>query len=114
MPLIPHHPVTNFGPFAKWGIDFMTCNSHLAEGHAYIIVAIGYFTKWAEEMPTLAIDGKIVSQLIFNHIIARFGVPQAIVTDHGSHFRHYMVAEFTSKLGLRHDSSTSYYPQANG
>ena len=55
-------------------------------------------------MPTLATDGKTATQFIFNHIIARFGVPQAIVTDHGSHFRNYMVAELTSKSGLRHDS----------
>ena len=65
-------------------------------------------------MPTLATDGKTSDQFIFNQIISRFGVPQAIVTDHGSHFWHYMVAELTSTLGLRHDSSTLYYPQANG
>ena len=92
----------------------MTCNPHSAGGHADIIVAVDYFTKWAEAMPTFATDGKIAAQLILNHIIARFGVPQAIVTDQGSHFRHYMVVELTSKLVLRHDNSTPYYPQANG
>ena len=65
-------------------------------------------------MPTLAANGKTAPQFIFNHIIARFGVPQAIVTDHGTHFQDYMMAELTSKLGLRHDSSTPYYPQVNG
>ena len=65
-------------------------------------------------MPTLDADDKRKIQFIFNHIISRFGVPQAIVTDHGSHFRHYMVAELTSKLGLHHDNSMPYYPQANG
>ena len=65
-------------------------------------------------MPTLVADNKIVAQFIFNHIIARFGVPQAIVTDHGSHFWHYMVAELTSKLGLHNDNSAPYYPQGNG
>ena len=108
------HPIVIVGPFAKWGIDFMMCNPHLARGHAYIIIAVDYFTKWAKTMPTLAADGKTVAQFIFNHIIARFGVAQSIVTDHGSHFRHYMVAELTSRLGLRHDSSTPNYPQANG
>ena len=49
-----------------------------------------------------------------NHIIARFGVPQAIIIDHGSHFRNIMMTELTDQLGLRHDSSTPYYPQANG
>ena len=81
---------------------------------AYIIVVVDYFTKWAEAMPTLAADSKTTAQFIFNHIIARFGVPQAIFTDHGSHFWHYVVAELTSKLGLRHNRSTLYYPQANG
>ena len=92
----------------------MTCNPHSARGHAYRIVAMDYFTKWAKEMPTLSADGKTTAQFIFNHIITRFGVPQAIITDHGSHFWDYMMAEMTSKLGLRHDNSTPYYPQANG
>ena len=51
---------------------------------------------------------------MFNHTIARFGVPQAIITDHGSHFWNIMMTELTDQLGLRHDSSTPYYPQANG
>ena len=73
-----------------------------------------YLSKWAEAMPTLTAGGKKTAQFIFNHVITRFGVPQAIVTDHGSHFRHYIMAELTSKLGIRHESSASYYPQANG
>ena len=44
-PPLPLHPVITIGPFAKWGVDFMTCNPHSAGGHAYIIVAVDYFTK---------------------------------------------------------------------
>lgn len=36
-------------------------------------------------MPTRETDGKSAAQFIFNHVIARFGVPQAIFIDHGSH-----------------------------
>ena len=50
----------------------------------------------------------------FNYVISQFGVPQVIVTDHGSHFRNHMMNELTAKLGLSHDSSTPYYPQSNG
>jgi hypothetical protein len=46
----PLHPVVSVGPFAKWGIDFMTCHPHSVGGHGYIIVAVDYFTKWAEAM----------------------------------------------------------------
>jgi hypothetical protein len=71
-------------PFVKWGIDFMACHPHSAGGHGYIIVAVDYFTKWAKAMLKFHNTGKTATLLIFNHIIAHFGVPQDIVTDHGS------------------------------
>jgi hypothetical protein len=88
----------------------MTCNPHLVGGHGYIIVAMDYFTKWAEAMPTFDNTRKTAVLFIFNHIVTRFGVPQAIVTDHGSHFHNFMMSELTEKLGLRHENSTPYYP----
>lgn len=113
-PPAPLHPVVTVGPFAKWGIDHTSYNPHSAGGHGYIITAVDYFTKWAEVMPTLNEDGHTVAQFLFNHVITRFGVPQAIVTDHGKHFRHHMMTLLTTQLGLRQDSSTLYYPQSNG
>jgi len=92
----------------------MTCKPTWAGGHGYIIVAMDYFTKWAETMPTLNNSGETNVLFFFNHVVARFGVLQAIVTDHGSHFHNHMMIELNAKLGLSHDSSTPYYPQANG
>ena len=82
----PLHHVIVVGSFSELGIDFMHCETTSVGGHGYIIVSIDYFTKWVEEMPTYVEDGKNVALFLFNHVIARFGVPQAIVTDHGSHF----------------------------
>jgi hypothetical protein len=64
----------------------MQCKPTLARGHGYIIVIINYFTKWDEVMPTFLNDDRTATLFVFKHIIARFGVPQAIVTNHGSHF----------------------------
>jgi transposase InsO family protein len=105
--------VVSVGPFVKWGIDFMTCHPHSIGRHGYIIVAVDYFTKWVEVMPTFNNTKRTATLFIFNHIISRFDVPQSIVTDHGSHFRNFMMSEITEKLGLLHDNSTPYYPQAN-
>eukprot|EP00253_Pinus_taeda_P014401 PITA_14401 len=107
------HPIIIIGPFAKWGIDYMTHNPRSVEGQGYIIIVVDYRTKWTEAMPTYSVDGKTAAQFLSNHVIYRFNVPQAIVTDHGPHFRDHMMAELTSALGLRHDGSTPYYPQAN-
>ena len=108
--LSPLHHVIYVGPFSKWGIDFMHCNPTLVEGHGYIIIAVDYFTKWAKEIPTYVEDGKTVVLFLFNHVIARFGVPQAIVINHESHFRNHMMVELSSKLGFGHENSTPYYP----
>ena len=81
------HPVITFGPFAKWGIEFVHCRPTSAGGHGYIIVAVDYFTKWAEAMRTYAKYRKITALFMFNHITARFGIPRAIMTDHGHTFK---------------------------
>jgi hypothetical protein len=106
----PLHPEVFIGTFTKWGIDFMTCNPQSIGGNGYIIVVMDYFKKWAEAMPTFDNTRKIVSLFIFNHIVTRFRIPQAIVTDHGSHFQNFMMSELTEKLDLRHENSTPYYP----
>ena len=76
----------------------MHCNPTSVRGHGYIIVAVEHFTKWAEAMPTYAEDGKLSTLFLFNHIIAWFGVPQAIVTDHGSHFCNQMMPDLSTNL----------------
>ena len=53
----------------------MHCNPTSVGGHGYIIIVIDYFTKWAQAMPTYVEDGKIAALFLFNHVIARFGVP---------------------------------------
>eukprot|EP00253_Pinus_taeda_P008174 PITA_08174 len=65
-------------------------------------------------MPTLNNTGETAALFFFNHVVSRFGVPQARVADHGSHFRNHMMVELIAKLVLFHDSSTPYYLQANG
>jgi hypothetical protein len=87
----PLHPIVVVDPFAKWGIDFMQCKPTSARGHGYIIIAVDYFTKWVEAMPTFH-----------------------IVTDHKSHFQNQMMGELCTKLGFHHENSSPYYPQANG
>eukprot|EP00253_Pinus_taeda_P031198 PITA_31198 len=113
-PPAPLQPVVAVGPFAKWGIDFMTCNPTSTKGHGYIIVVVDYFTKWAEAMPTLNNSGETAALFFFNDVVSKFGIPQAIFIDHGSHFRNHMMVELATKLGMSHNSSTPYYPQANG
>ena len=62
--LAPLFPVIVVGPFTKWGIDYVTCNPVSSGGHKYIIVAVDYFTKWAEAMPTFKDNGETAAYFI--------------------------------------------------
>jgi hypothetical protein len=57
-------------------------------------------------MPTFLNDGHTTTLFNFNHIITRFGVPQSIVIDHGSHFQNQMMSELHVKLGFCHEKSS--------
>jgi hypothetical protein len=107
-------PTMVVGPFTKWGIYFTTCHLVSARGHCYIIIAVNYFTKWVEAMSTFINDEEMTTLLIFNQIVARFGISKDIVTDHGSHFHNKMMSKLTSKLWFKREHSSPYYPQESG
>jgi len=97
----PLFHVFTFGPFTKRGIYFTTFQPALAKDHKHIIVAIDYFTKWVEDMPTFNNDGETTYLFLFNQIISHFGIIKEIVIDHGSHFQNNMMPVLASKLGFR-------------
>ena len=72
--LAPLHPIITIGPYTKWGVDFMDCNLASAGGHHHIIVAIDYFMKWEEDIPTIKHDNEIAMHFIFNQIITQFNI----------------------------------------
>ena len=73
-------------------------------------MAVNYFMKWVEAMPTVKSDGETAAHFIFNQIITWFGIPKELVTDHGRHFQSKMMEELDSKLGYKQEHSSSYYP----
>ena len=91
----------------------MDCNPASVKGNHHIIVAIDYFMKWAEAMPTVKSDDETAAHFVFNQIITWFRILKELVTNHGSHFQNRMMEDLASKLGYKQEHSSSYYPQAN-
>ncbi|KAI8572871.1 hypothetical protein RHMOL_Rhmol01G0234000 [Rhododendron molle] len=106
--------MTSPWPFFVWGINVIgMIRPSASNGHRLILVVIDYFTKWveAESYKTLAVVQ--VAQFIRKNIIYRYGVPQAFVSDNGTHFKGRILELFDEfKIQIHH--STVYRPQANG
>ena len=78
-----------------------------SNGHEYILVAIDYFTKWVEAAFYFVLKAKHVARFIENNIIFRYGIPQEIISDNGSHFEGD-VRTIMELYNIEHHKSSPY------
>ncbi|KAK9047176.1 hypothetical protein V6N11_053027 [Hibiscus sabdariffa] len=99
--------------FDVWGLDFM--GSFVSSvGNTYIILAVGYVSKWVEAKATRNNDARTTVNFLKNSIFSRFGTPRAIISDRGTHFLNRVIEALMKKHGVTHRIATSYHPQSNG
>jgi transposase InsO family protein len=96
-------------------LDFIgPINPPSSAGQVFILTATDYFTKWDEVVPLKhSTDDQVIS-FLENNIFSRFGLPLEIITDNGPTFISAKLTQFLAKLGVKHFTSSSYYPQGNG
>ena len=80
----------------------------------FVLVAVNYFTKWAETEALANIRDVDVKKFVWKNIITRFGVRDSLISDNGLQFDSLAFREFCSNLGIRNRYSSSAYPQSNG
>ena len=80
----------------------------------FLLVAIGYFTKWVEAEALATITETKVQNFVWKNIVCRFGFPRTIISDNGRQFDSQAFRSFCSNLGIRNKYSSPGHPQANG
>ncbi|CAJ2637946.1 unnamed protein product [Trifolium pratense] len=101
-------------PFSWWGMDLLGPFPTAAGQNKYLIVAVDYFTKWIEAEPLAHITTFNVLRFLKRNILARFGIPQVVVTDNGTQFTDNKVREFMAKIGTTQHFTSVEHPQTNG
>jgi transposase InsO family protein len=79
-----------------------------------VLLATDYFTKWVEVIPLKKVTLENMIELVKEHIIYRFGIPQTITIDQGTQFTSSEFREFAESMGIRLLNTSPYYAQANG
>lgn len=77
------------------------------------VVMVDYYSKFFE----VSHLSNSKSKTVINHIkpqLARYGIPEVIVSDYGSEFSSHEFAEFAREYGFKHITSSPRYPQSNG
>lgn len=80
----------------------------------FYIVAVDYFTKWAEASLLATITEQQCRRFVWKQIVCRFGLPEHLITDNARQFEARPWVEFCKMYAIRHTTSFVAYPQANG
>nr|GEZ52075.1 reverse transcriptase domain-containing protein [Tanacetum cinerariifolium] len=97
---MPHNSIQVCEIFDVWGIDFMGPFSS-SKGNKYILVAVGYLSKWVEAKALPTNDARVVVKFL-KSLFSRFGTPEAIISDRGTHFCNDQFARVMSKYEVTH------------
>ena len=108
------HPISNPWPFAQWGLDIIDSFPRATGNRRFILVAMGYFTKWAEAEALANIRDADVNKFVWRNIVTRFGVPESLVSNNGLQFDSRAFRNFFSDFGIKNMYSILAYPQSNG
>src|SRR4051812_2026553 len=99
-------------PFEFIFLDFVINLPTTAQKNHHMITLTEGLTKWCEAKPVKAATVKEAA-IFLHETVHRFGLPQVVVTDNGSHF-HGEFHELCQKLGIHHRFGTVYHPQTTG
>lgn len=84
------------------------------KGFRYILTCIDRFTRWPEAFPLADITAETIASSFYSGWIARFGIPDEIVSDQGRQFESTLFKDMLTLLGIKRCRTTAYNPAANG
>src|SRR5258705_12317301 len=109
--------IPNKVPDQHWQVISIDMIGELPDSKGYnaILMVVDRLSKWIHAIPTVtSLDSAGVAQLFLEHIWHHHGLPEEVISDHGSAFISNFSCELTAFLGVKLTPSTSYHPQTDG
>ena len=101
------------GPFEMIGVDVLQLPLSYGRNQ-YAVVFQDYLTKWPEVFAVADQKADTIAHLLVEHVVARHGVPQRLLSDRGSNFLSLLVQEVCKLLGTTKVNTSGYHPQCDG
>lgn len=84
------------------------------DGYENVLVCVDMFSNWAESWPCRKADSTSVVKCLLKDIVLRFGIPQSINSDRGTHFTGEIMTELGTSLGTKQRLHCPYQRQSAG
>ena len=84
------------------------------QGYSNVLTIIDRFTRWPEAIPIADATAITCVRALPTHWVARFGIPEDIISDQRRQFTANLCTELCNLLGTQHHRTTVFHPQCNG
>lgn len=109
-----HFPSSLSGyPFGQLSVDFVGPLPTTKNGYRYILTVLDTFSRWLEAFPAKNATSETVMTLLLREIFSRYGLPETIRSDRGSHFTSIMIDELAKSLKIDWRFTPAYNPNSN-
>ena len=103
------------GVWENLSMDFMgPITPQSSTGNKYILVITDLFSKFVVAKATRDNTALSAAKVLVEDVILKYGTPNQLLTDNGSHFTSELFNGITSLCGICHLYTTPYNPKANG
>ena len=85
-----------------------------SEGNSYIMVIVDAFTHYIALNPVPHCNAYYAYTTLYEHWIAKFGLPEILVTDNGTEFINNEIITLCHLYNIKHKPRTSHAPWTNG
>jgi transposase InsO family protein len=109
----PNKSLAVYEPFQRLAMDFVGPLPADSKGCVFILVIVDAFTRWVELFPVEAASADVVAQSL-QQVYGRYGLPEEILSDNGSHFTANVIKALMDYLDVAHIFSTPYHHPGNG
>ncbi|KAK7925340.1 hypothetical protein WMY93_007650 [Mugilogobius chulae] len=110
IPLAAHPPPER--PFAHVQMDFIELTP--CQGKKYCLVMVDIWSRHVEAFACKHASSNAVVKALITEVVPRWGIPEKISSDNGSHFVNKAVEEVGRFLGIDLRRHCSYWPRACG
>lgn len=94
-------------------MDYVGPLPRTSNGNVYILVFVGYFSKWIEVSAVREATAQVAANKFISDIFARHSAPSYLISDRGTPFVSDLFEHVVSTLGTHHRLTTAYHPQTN-
>lgn len=103
-----------FSPYARAHLDAIGPLMLTENGNKHILVFSCPLTKWVEAYAVPRITAQTTAHIFITAILCRFGCMEITVSDRALNYCGEIMTELHALLGIRHITTSSYHPEANG